>query len=153
MKVKEEMMRQDAEAGMKKDLEVCAEAIIKLEDQVKELLGQKRQLEQLLTHTILLNGQTPANPFWQNVLRTHPDANSLYEDWERFLTGDIRCDEPFYEDDTVPSVHPGAESYHSPEPLQRTRTCPPAPKRLARIAEDTDASVVVESVTVSVSDA
>lgn len=74
-----------------------------LSSQVKEILGQKRQLDQLLGR-------------WA----THIEDPELKADIMRYIFGDIKCEENFDE-----------KSYESPEPpLQRTRTCPPAPKKV-----------------------
>jgi hypothetical protein len=120
-----------------------------LEAQVEQLLGSKRQLDQLLSHTILLGGTTGANSFWSHALCHHPDRFSLYEDWDRYLKGDIRCDEDFYvnpteiaDDDVAPSrvasapfVSPPQSPEYDSAPLKRTMTCPPAPRKLQRVEE------------------
>jgi hypothetical protein len=130
-----------------------------LEAKMDQIIGSKRQLEQLLTHTILLGGTTGANSFWTHALCHHPDKYSLYEDWERFLKGDLRCDELLYADanDDVASAAPSKlvasapflSPTQSPEfddaPLTRTRTCPPAPRKLRKVEEEQgpeDASAV-----------
>ena len=118
-----------------------------LESKIDQLVGSKRQLDQLLSHTILCGGTTGDNSFWSHALCHHPDKFSLFEDWERFLKGDIRCDEMFYEDDVASSAPaakmvasaPFLSPTQSPEfdaPLIRTRTCPPAPRKLRKVEEE-----------------
>ena len=88
-----------------KDSLDMASKINELEDKINELIAQKRQFDSLLTR-------------WAREI----NDVELKDDVMRFLLGDISCDEPMSE---VRFKTPSPE----PEALQRTRTCPPAPKR------------------------
>lgn len=72
-----------------------------LASQVKEILGQKRQLDTLLAR-------------WAKEI----EDPELKADVMKYIFGDISCEETLQE-----------SLCESPEPLRRTLTCPPAPKR------------------------
>ena len=101
------------------------ERLTPIEDKLSELLGQKRQLEQLLTR-------------WAREIT---DVE-LKDDVMRYLLGDISATEvlsPIAVEDQQ-SILPGAPlvtieeelDFKSPSPPRRTLSCPGAPKRVKR---------------------
>lgn len=94
-----------------------------LSEKVEQLIGQKRQLDQLLSRTFL-EDKTGFN--YANIIKAHKDK-TLCEDWDRYFFGDLRCDEDL-------SSKASKEAFQSPEPIQRTfsLSCPGAPKKRRR---------------------
>jgi hypothetical protein len=95
---------------------------------LEEIVGQKRQLDQLLCRTFI-DGQLLKGDV------------TLANDWDLYLKGDISCHENFSAKSSPELASDDGEGEcYSPAPLKRTMTCPSAPRKERKCVDDDDRS-------------